>query len=311
MAFLDNSGDIILDAVLTDTGRYRLAKGDGSFRIAKFALGDDEINYRLYDKNNTSGSAYYDLSILQTPVLEAFTDNAAGLKSKLITISRNNLLYLPVLKLNEKESINKRFGNGSFLVASDSTIQPQMTSSNGGTGTYLEGVLKGVTVSEGNSIKIDQGLDTEEISPRNGIDADLKETQYIIEIDNRLGTICDINGTLQRASYVDDDNMASYFFSLGTDTTMVQDIGVPDTTAIDLQAGQVIRGPRGTTISFKIKSSTELQSSTFLFDQLGSTTTITETNPDLNVKYIDTNVRVVGATTGYRVDIPIRFIKNA
>ena len=27
MAFLDNSGDIILDAVLTDTGRARLAKG--------------------------------------------------------------------------------------------------------------------------------------------------------------------------------------------------------------------------------------------------------------------------------------------
>jgi hypothetical protein len=28
MAFLDNSGDIILDAVLTDAGRNRLAKGD-------------------------------------------------------------------------------------------------------------------------------------------------------------------------------------------------------------------------------------------------------------------------------------------
>ena len=42
MAFLDNSGDIILDAVLTDTGRFRLAKGDGSFKIVKFALGDDE-----------------------------------------------------------------------------------------------------------------------------------------------------------------------------------------------------------------------------------------------------------------------------
>ena len=37
MAFLDNSGDIILDAVLTDTGRMRLAKGDGSFNITKFA----------------------------------------------------------------------------------------------------------------------------------------------------------------------------------------------------------------------------------------------------------------------------------
>ena len=51
MAFLDNSGDIILDAVLTDTGRMRLAKGDGSFLIKKFALGDDEINYELYNKN--------------------------------------------------------------------------------------------------------------------------------------------------------------------------------------------------------------------------------------------------------------------
>ena len=50
MAFLDNSGDIILDAVLTDTGRFRLAKGDGSFKIVKFALADDEINYGLYDK---------------------------------------------------------------------------------------------------------------------------------------------------------------------------------------------------------------------------------------------------------------------
>ncbi|HBY66601.1 MAG TPA: hypothetical protein DEG69_01795, partial [Flavobacteriaceae bacterium] len=67
MAFLDNSGDIILDAVLTDTGRARLAKGDGTFRIAKFALGDDEIDYDQYDKTNPSGSAYYDLEILQTP----------------------------------------------------------------------------------------------------------------------------------------------------------------------------------------------------------------------------------------------------
>ena len=80
MAFLDNSGDIILDAVLTDTGRKRLAAGDGSFKIAKFALGDDEIDYGLFDRNHSSGSAYYDLNILQTPVLEAFTNNTSVLK---------------------------------------------------------------------------------------------------------------------------------------------------------------------------------------------------------------------------------------
>ncbi len=100
MAFLDNSGDIILDAVLTDTGRLRLAQGDGSFKISKFALGDDEINYTLYNKNHASGSAYFDLEILQTPVLEAITNNSAQIKSRLMTISRTNLLFMPILKLN-------------------------------------------------------------------------------------------------------------------------------------------------------------------------------------------------------------------
>ena len=93
MAFLDNSGDIILDAVLTDTGRMRLAKGDGSFKITQFALADDEINYELYDASHASGSAYYDLDILQTPILEAFTNNTSTMKSKLISIARTNLLY--------------------------------------------------------------------------------------------------------------------------------------------------------------------------------------------------------------------------
>ena len=77
MAFLDNSGDIILDAVLTDTGRMRLAKGDGSFRITKFGLADDEIDYENYNKDHASGSAYYDLNVMLTPVLEAFTNNTS------------------------------------------------------------------------------------------------------------------------------------------------------------------------------------------------------------------------------------------
>ena len=94
MAFLDNSGDIILDAVLTDTGRMRMAKGDGSFKIVKFALGDDEINYELFNKDHGSGSAYYDLDILQTPVMEAFTNNTSTMNYKLLSIPRTNLLFI-------------------------------------------------------------------------------------------------------------------------------------------------------------------------------------------------------------------------
>ena len=112
MAFLDNSGDIILDAVLTDTGRFRLAKGDGSFKISKFALGDDEIDYSLYKPNHSSGSAYYDLQVLQTPVLEAFTNNTSAMKSFLISISRTNLLYLPEMILHEQSTnINSVYSN--------------------------------------------------------------------------------------------------------------------------------------------------------------------------------------------------------
>ena len=93
MAFLDNSGDIILDAVLTDLGRERLARG--SFSIAKFALGDEEINYALYNGQHPSGSTFNDLDILATPILEAFTSDQSIMKSRLMTLSRDNILYLP------------------------------------------------------------------------------------------------------------------------------------------------------------------------------------------------------------------------
>jgi len=142
MGFLDNSGDIILDAVLTDTGRLRLAKGDGSFKIDKFALGDDEIDYTLYDKNNTSGSAYYDISILQTPVLEAFTNNMSSMKSRLLTINDNDLLYLPVIKLFTQSGLGSEMASlgdaSGFVVPVDkSTVET-------GFGTTLgAGILNG------------------------------------------------------------------------------------------------------------------------------------------------------------------------
>ena len=68
MAFLDNSGDIILDAVLTDLGRRRMSRGN--FRIVKFALGDEEVNYELFDSatflihNGDSKSIYKFLEIV-------------------------------------------------------------------------------------------------------------------------------------------------------------------------------------------------------------------------------------------------------
>lgn len=54
MGFQDNSGDFFIDAVLTDLGRQKMARNDGSFSITKFRLGDDEIDYRFW--NELTGS---------------------------------------------------------------------------------------------------------------------------------------------------------------------------------------------------------------------------------------------------------------
>jgi hypothetical protein len=311
MGFLDNSGDIILDAVLTDTGRFRLARGDGSFRIAKFAFGDDEINYALYDKTNPNGSAFYDLEIMQTPVLEAFTNNTATMNSKLLSISRKDLLFMPVLKLNGSgNSSHQESALGGFIVAVDS--KSEESTADGGYGIE-PGVIRGETLN-GAFIRVDQGLDTTQVSADYTLAAELTEAQYIVEMDNRLGYIVSpslgTNTQVSRAdvSFIDDDNIASYFLSLNNANFVVSNT---ERKTEQYSPEQVIAGPRGTTITFSLGASIDLNTSDFLFDQLGSTQAAGTTgNPTGQiVKFIDTIIRITGATTGCRIDIPVRFAK--
>ena len=300
MAFLDNSGDIILDAVLTDTGRLRLAKGDGSFNITKFALGDDEINYELYDKNNASGSAYYDIEILQTPVLEAFTNNTSLLKSKLLSISRTNLLYLPEIRNNATEGVPANTTNNIVSVAVDEATVTSLEVSS----VLPDGIINGFELDQNNAdtrrLLFDQGIVSNALGDTGkvALDADLVETQYIIEIDNRLGYLADPDGNQATPSFVDDDNIASYFLSLTTNSEYFSDS--------TLTSSDVLAGPAGYRLRLLVGASTNLNSSTYLFTQLGSTSTIGSTN----LYHIDTTIRVTGATTGFRVDIPIRFLKQ-
>jgi hypothetical protein len=299
MAFLDNSGDIILDAVLTDTGRMRLAKGDGSFKITKFALGDDEINYELYNKNHASGSAYYDIEIIQSPVLEAFTNNTSMLKSKLITISKTNLLYLPQIRNNATVGLSANDGNNILTVLVDQTTVEDTTIT--ATGDYVNGYRIGDTK---NPIVMDQGIVSNAIGDGDSVvlDADLIETQFMIEIDNRFGKIWNGDGDAQATpSFVDDDNVATYYLSKDNTNGNSKYFGDSGTT----MSGDVIAGPRGNRLEFLVGPSVDLNSSTYLFTQLGSTATL-----GAAVYQIDTTIRITGVTTGYRVDLPVRFVKK-
>ena len=296
MAFLDNSGDIILDAVLTDTGRMSLAKGDGSFKIAKFALGDDEINYELYNKNHASGSAYYDIEIIQSPVLEAFTNNTSTLKSKLVTISRTNLLYLPQIVNNTDVGLSSNSTNNILTVLVDQSTAEDVAIA--ATGDYINGYRIGDTKSP---IVMDQGIQSNAIGDGSSVvlDADLVETQFMIEIDNRFGNIWDASGTSRTTpSFIDDDNVATYYLSKSTNKGYFGKSGTS-------MSGEVLKGPRGNRLKFIVGPSVDLNSSTYLFTQLGSTATLGSA-----VHQIDTTVRITGVTTGYRVDLPIRFVKK-
>jgi hypothetical protein len=304
MGMLDNSGDIILDSVLTDTGRFRLAKGDGSFKIARYAFSDDEINYADYDKTHASGSAYYDLDILQTPILEAFSNNGSSMKSKLVSIQRNNLLYLPILKLNRNAAVNAFHSSNAFLVAVDKTTEDTVaeTAANG----HTTGIMFGQKLDPASHILIEQGLDTLEIPSTLPLDSELVETQYIVEIDNRLGSLVSITDQKTATpSFIDDDNIASYYFTLGTSNKTFVDNQWPGKLTKSSSSDKILRGPRGTRFFFMIGVSVDLATSTFLFDQLGGTTTV----ESVSVQFIDTLVRVTGGTTAYSIDIPIRFIK--
>jgi len=302
MGFLDNSGDIILDAVLTDAGRKLLAKGDGSFRITQFALFDDEIDYGLYDSSHPSGSAYYDLEIMRTPIFEAFTNNASSGKSRLMTIPRTNLLYLPVMKINDTRHPTTIDSKDVYVVAVDTDTFTAVRDDLGALNlTAL--IMDGSKNFGQGGVQVDQGLDTTAISPVNPLDADLTETAYIVEMDNRFGAVLKISNTENPtavSSYIDDDDMASYYLSSNDPDYVFPN---KDTTVSN---GQVIAGPRGNSLQFRIKSSVNLQESDYYFTRYGKTITIN----DSNYYIIETNVRVSGATTGGSVVVPLTYIKQ-
>ena len=360
MAFLDNSGDIILDAVLTDAGRQRLSRGN--FKITKFAFGDEEINYNVFNGSHPSGSAFYDLEIMQTPILEAFTNNTSLMKSKLITMTRNNILYMPIFKLNNQAdnrtvtvaelgaSDPLNFGNGYVVLADKNTEQDS-----GGTDKSLKaGLIRGAGTrlagDDGtNHIAVDQGIDSTEggLSFRQPLPADLVETAFLLKVDHRLLTLAQIGGEAGNRTpvalsnqFVDDDGIATYYVVQGDGTTCVEgppagvnnpvindqrrrDIIVNDNPDPTLQAltytdfKERFPGPLGSILRIIPRTSMHVRQSDALFDEFGSASTTSVTiSKDSSLtfsswKYIDTLINIVGVTTGYSFDIPIRIIKKS
>lgn len=327
MAFLDNSGDIILDAVLTETGRKRMA--NGNFRIVKFGLGDDEINYEKYNKNHSSGSAYYDLEILQTPVFEANTSFNAGINYGLMSLNNPNLLYMPTIKRNQlvKDSA-KPVSNVYYLALTDGvTANALVTAFGGATGGGEQKVLRSGKTN-GTAIVLETGLDTAEIAgsstnKTNFISSNgLQDNSFQISVDNRFITSVlgpDGSATFNNSGVSGESNVSftltsnlanepsTYYKNMNVATIGAVNNAVYKRLTDDIAdtATSVIAGPRAsaTMLNFTVKLLTADD-----FSRYGKTGQ-SIAGAAGTYRYIDTTVRVHG-TTGLTEQLPIRIIQK-
>jgi hypothetical protein len=115
MGYLDNSS-VTVDAILTRRGRELLSRNDGSFQITQFALGDDEIDYTLFNENHPDGSQFFGEAIESLPLVEAFPDENNIMIHKLVTLPRGTT-KLPILQVGST-SVNIGLGQ-------QNTVSPQ------------------------------------------------------------------------------------------------------------------------------------------------------------------------------------------
>ena len=145
MAFVNTSDSILIRATLTDEGKKLLARGE--FKVSKFALGDDEIDYELFDVDGTLTSDGYEPALENTKIYEASSNRHKNIQFGLTShdsgilyltaeeLDRNDnhahVAFLPILKTNNKLSITPTIsGTMNYLSINDETTQELNSISN-------------------------------------------------------------------------------------------------------------------------------------------------------------------------------------
>ena len=330
MAFLDNSGDIILDAVLTDAGRKRMAQGN--FNITKFALGDDEIDYGLYNKNHPSGSAYYYLEILQTPVFEAFTQINAGINYGLLDNTATDLLYLPIAKPNELAALTSL----SAIASRGGVFYVRDTSGDTSTATIVDRLGSTIQSADGSTVSskyvlIETGLDTGYDAIPVGTQANrqsflvangLIDTAFFAFFDTRF--ISGINGAAAGSTFNNSGTNNTYngSITLATGNPTSIDVGIANYAGQRVfaianevyhysgasnteESYSVIGGPRANAGAFAPLVKSGLDAEYTLYGTTGASISGLSGTYD----YIDTTVYIQGGTTSATYQIPFRIIR--
>jgi hypothetical protein len=335
MGFLDNSGDIILDAVLTDLGRKRMA--DGNFQITKFALGDDEIDYSLYNANHPSGSAYYDLEILQSPVMEAPTKIPGAIKYGLLSITRTDLVYMPTLQVNEKlegKSLLKE-GGVYYLAANAATHENLLSNNSSKSNRFLQPSTNNPTFA----IVVEAGIASGQRQPtpenRNAsiVQTGLLDLNFEVKFDTRfiagprtlvggkLANDSDNNLQMRLDTFAAQSGVSSLDFVENYSTAMARaipnEIAKRGASATGNNFSQ-FEGPRGSVTAISFTPSLEVNaegtavpSYYTLYGRAGQAASALGLGGSGTYDVIDTTVYVRGMASGAQLQIPLRIIRLA
>lgn len=330
MAFLDNSGDIILDAVLTDEGRRRMA--EGNFGIVKFALGDDEIDYRLYDKNHPSGSAYFDLEILQAPVFEAITAQNAAINYGLLSITNPNLLYMPSIKVNQNFKLSLVEHSGIFYVAANTETKEKLSAATA-LGTDGVKIMSANSLSNTQILYLETGIDSTDLAATSAnrstyiINNDLLDNNVTVQVDSRFfSSVVSLDGSAPfsagASSQTETIPTALARAKAGAPSPGLKNYvnytirGVNNLlyapTGTQRSDNSVITGPRGVGIGINVMTPLNANSGgtrPVEYSRYGKTNQSLFGGDPSNYDYIDTMIIIIGNNSTATAQIPIRLVR--
>lgn len=147
MAYLDNTTTTV-QAILTNKGRQLLAQ-NGALNITSFALADDEINYNLYQPNSPLGSAYYDLAIRNTPIMEPLSDETQAMKHKLVSLP-SGVTGVPVVSVSQTTIVTDK--NYSAQIIIGPSTNPTYDTTLGYTAILVNKNVGSLVVTQTNSL---------------------------------------------------------------------------------------------------------------------------------------------------------------
>ena len=343
MSFLDNCGSIVLDAILTDVGRKRMAQG--TFKVSKFALGDDEVDYSLYDATASNNADPHDAdrAILSQSCFEAFSNDSAVINYGLTNFVSNHVFYMPEMKLNysgsqttgqpeEREGFTRPYEGVFYLSANDETslkLKEDLSSDN-----YF--LKSGNSLS--NKIVIESGINSDEAeasateSNRKDLilDNGLLDSYMIVYVDSRLF----ISVMSQpRGSKFETRANGAFLYNLGplqgnTPVTLPRIIDSHDSYLISAADNKVmhntttndlhfsaIKGTRGAVAAIGLTMENRLcgtstTNSDPKYAEFGKTSEVLFSGAN-KYDYIDTTVYAIGASSNAQISIPVRIVRYA